>query len=86
MKKFLAVAAFAFALSLNGYSQQAAAPADSAAPAAQKCCQKAQKCTQAAQAAQKCGEAGKCGKACDQPCSKGEKPCGCSKKEEAPKA
>ncbi len=38
MKKILAVAAFAFAFSVNGYAQEAAAPADSSAPAAQKCC------------------------------------------------
>ena len=37
MKKILAVAAFAFAFSFNGYAQEAA-PADSSAPAAQKCC------------------------------------------------
>ena len=68
MKKILAVAAFAFAFSVNGYAQEAAAPADSSAPAAQ------------------CDKEGKCGKKCDKPCSKGEKPCDCSKKEEAPKA
>ena len=73
MKKILAVAAFAFAFSVNGYAQEAAAPADSSAPAAQKCCKKDNK-------------EGKCGKKCDKPCSKGEKPCDCSKKEEAPKA
>ena len=38
MKKILAVAAFAFAFSVNGYAQEAAAPAESPAPAAQKCC------------------------------------------------
>lgn len=44
MKKILAVAAFAFAFSVNGYAQEAAAPADSSAPAAQKCCKKDKKC------------------------------------------
>ena len=44
MKKILAVAAFAFAFSINGYAQEAA-PADSSAPAAQKCCGKDKKCT-----------------------------------------
>lgn len=80
MKKILAVAAFAFAFSVNGYAQESAAPADSSAPAAQKCCKKAKKCDK------KCDKEGKCGKKCDKPCSKGEKPCDCSKKEEAPKA
>lgn len=80
MKKILAVAAFAFAFSVNGYAQEAAAPTDSSAPAAQKCCKKDKKCDK------KCDKEGKCGKKCDKPCSKGEKPCDCSKKEEAPKA
>ena len=44
MKKILAVAAFAFAFSVNGYAQEAAAPAESPAPAAQKCCKKDKKC------------------------------------------
>lgn len=39
-EKILAVAAFAFAFSVNGYAQEAAAPAESPAPAAQKCCKK----------------------------------------------
>ena len=69
MKKILAVAAFAFAFSVNGYAQEAAAPAESPAPAAQKCCKE-----------------GKCPEKCGQPCSKGEKPCDCPKKGEAPKA
>lgn len=80
MKKILAVAAFAFAFSVNGYAQEAAAPADSPAPAAQKCCKKDKKCPR------KCAKEGKCPEKCGQPCSKGEKPCGCPKKEEAPKA
>ena len=81
MKKILAVAAFAFAFSINGYAQEAA-PADSSAPAAQKSCGKDKKCTKDAT----CDKDGKCGQKCDKPCSKGEKPCDCSKKEEAPKA
>lgn len=91
MKKILAVAAFAFAFSVNGYAQETAAPADSSAPAAQKCCKKGKKC------AKKCAKEGKCAKKCDQPCTcnkgekscgcdKGEKPCDCPKKEAAPKA
>ena len=74
MKKILAVAAFAFAFSVNGYAQEAAAPA------AQKCCKKDKKCPR------KCAKEGKCPEKCDQPCSKGEKPCDCPKKGEAPKA
>ena len=62
MKKILAVAAFAFAFSVNGYAQEAAAPAESPA------------------------KEGKCPEKCGQPCSKGEKPCDCPKKGEAPKA
>ena len=80
MKKILAVAAFAFAFSVNGYAQEAAAPAESPAPAAQKCCKKDKKCPK------KCAKEGKCPEKCGQPCSKGEKPCDCPKKGEAPKA
>ena len=72
MKKILAVAAFAFAFSVNGYAQEAAAP--------QKCCKKDKKCPR------KCAKEGKCPEKCGQPCSKGEKPCDCPKKGEAPKA
>lgn len=79
MKKILAVAAFAFAFSVNGYAQEAAAPADSSAPAAQKCCKKDKKCDK------KCDKEGKCGKKCDKPCSKGEKPCDCSKRKKLPR-
>ena len=71
MKKILAVAAFAFAFSVNGYAQE---------PAAQKCCKKDKKCPR------KCAKEGKCPEKCGQPCSKGEKPCDCPKKGEAPKA
>ena len=81
MKKILAVAAFAFAFSINGYAQEAA-PADSSAPAAQKSCCNDKKCSKDAT----CDKDGKCAQKCDKPCSKGEKPCDCSKKEEAPKA
>ncbi len=80
MKKILAVAAFAFAFSVNGYAQEAAAPEESPAPAAQKCCKKDKKCPK------KCAKEGKCPEKCGQPCSKGEKPCDCPKKGEAPKA
>lgn len=45
-EKILAVAAFAFAFSVNGYAQEAAAPAESPAPAAQKCCKKDKKVPQ----------------------------------------
>ena len=51
-----------------------------AAPAAQKCCKKDKKCPR------KCAKEGKCPEKCGQPCSKGEKPCDCPKKGEAPKA
>lgn len=71
MKKILAVAAFAFAFSVNGYAQEAAAPAESPSPAAQKCCKKDKKCPR------KCAKEGKCPEKCGQPCSKGEKPCDC---------
>ena len=64
MKKILAVAAFAFAFSVNGYAQEAAAPAESPAPAAQKCCKKDKKCPR------KCAKEGKCPEKCGQPCSK----------------
>lgn len=91
MKKILAIAAFAFAFSVNGYAQETAAPADSSAPVAQKCCKKgkkcSKKCTKEGKCAEKCGQSCTCNKgekACD--CNKGGKPCGCSKKEEAPKA
>ena len=77
MKKILAVATFAFAFSVNGYAQEAAAPAESPA---QKCCKKDKKCPR------KCAKEGKCPEKCGQPCSKGEKPCDCPKKGEAPKA
>lgn len=80
MKKILAVATFAFAFSVNGYAQEAAAPAESPAPVAQKCCKKDKKCPR------KCAKEGKCPEKCGQPCSKGEKPCDCPKKGEAPKA
>lgn len=79
-EKILAVVAFAFAFSVNGYAQEAAAPAESPAPAAQKCCKKDKKCPR------KCAKEGKCPEKCGQPCSKGEKPCDCPKKGEAPKA
>ena len=79
MKKILAVAAFAFAFSINGYAQEAA-PADSSA--AQKSCCNDKKCSKDAP----CDKDGKCAQKCDKPCSKGEKPCDCSKKAEAPKA
>ena len=49
-------------------------------PAAQKCCKKDKKCPR------KCAKEGKCPEKCGQPCSKGEKPCDCPKKGEAPKA
>lgn len=58
MKKILAVAAFAFAFSVNGYAQEAAAPAESPAPAAQKCCKKDKKCPK------KCAKEGKCPEKC----------------------
>ena len=60
--------------------QEAAAPAESPAPAAQKCCKKDKKCPK------KCAKEGKCPEKCGQPCGKGEKPCDCPKKGEAPKA
>lgn len=76
MKKFIAVAALAFAFGINGYAQESAAPAKSDAPAAEKSCKKDKKCH----------KDGKCAKKCDKDCSKGEKDCDCSKEKEAPKA
>lgn len=54
----------------------------SSAPAAQKSCCNDKKCSKDAP----CDKDGKCAQKCDKPCSKGEKPCDCSKKAEAPKA
>lgn len=68
MKKILAVAAFAFAFSVNGYAQEAAAPAESPAPAAQKCCKKDKKCPR------KCAKEGKCPENAASLAAKGKSP------------
>lgn len=79
MKKILAVAAFAFAFSVNGYAQEAAAPADSSAPAAQKCCKKDKKCDK------KCDKEGKCGKNATSPAAKVKSPATAPKRKKLPR-
>ena len=78
MKKIIAIAAFAFAFSMNGFAQEApAAPADQSAPKCIAKCTKAAKCAKAA----KCNKAGECPKDCKcekceckkGDCAKGEK-------------
>ena len=73
-EKILAVAAFAFAFSVNGYAQEAAARR-SPRPAAQKCCKKDKKCPK------KCAKEGKCPENAASLAAKGKSPATAPKRE-----